>query len=118
MSIGKSEKYVAVTKTYVQRTRRESDYRSLRSSTSLIAIRGLARESYPVAYELAGWISAPAIGWVDRRWGVVIPENALRAQWFESHLSKLPGTPVAGLKEPYIDSFLPISGLRHFRGTA
>ena len=74
MSITKSEKFVAVTKTYVEKTRRESDYRSLGSSTSLIAIRGLARESYPVVYELAGWMSAPAIARVDRRRRVVTPK--------------------------------------------
>src|ERR1700757_2535194 len=45
MSIGKSEKFVAITTTYVQKAGPERGYPSVLGGISLIAIRGLAREA-------------------------------------------------------------------------
>src|SRR5215472_15812004 len=58
MSIEKSEKFVAVTTTYVQRTSPETARRAPADWISLIAIRGLAREPYTVVHERASWTTA------------------------------------------------------------
>ena len=60
MSIKKSEKFVAVTTTYVQNAGPERGCRSPLNGISLIAIRGLAREPYTVVHELAGWTTGRA----------------------------------------------------------
>ena len=93
MSIGESEKFVAVTTTYVQKASPESCPQARATRISLIAIMRLAREPYTVAHWLAGWTSTPAVarGITGGRVARGDPENAFRGAMFESHLICLRG---------------------------